>query len=756
VPKGAGAGLVCATLLAMGLGLLAGAVPVQGQTPTRPEVVSISFEGNRTFRDQMLRNAIVTRQTSCTFVVLKPFCWADRDFSLDRAFLTPRIFELDYARVVIFYRQAGFRQVQVDTVIERRTDTRIDVTYRIEEGEPIRVRELGVSGLEGLDSLRLSRSLPVSVGDRLDVTVLRATADTLERRLRNEGFAHAEVFRGLFIPADQPLEAQVTFDVFTGPASRFGPIEVVGNEMVEEGVIRRMLPFREGDPYQRDLLFEAQRNLYNLEIFRHAAIVQDLEHSPDSLVPLEVQVNEGNSHRVRMGVGWTTAECFTTESRWSSRNFRGGARRLVLRGGLSNLGTGQLEDSVCAGAGTGVYGDLNWVLSAEFSQPFVFSPRNRFSASIFAERQALQDVFVREGLGMNVTLTRSVGRATPVSVFYRPQLARLDAAEIFFCTTFLVCDPQDIDVLQSFNRLAPVGIGVSRDRTNRAISPTGGYSAMAEFEYASRLTASNFDYERAVAEVAGFQALPWDAVLAGRIRGGWLNAGQFRGLEARTAGDRSPRIAHPQKRFFAGGANSVRGYAQNQLGPRIVSIEVEELLFPTGDRETAVCTPEAVADLSCDATPLGAGRFVPRPAGGSNLLEGNVELRFPIWSPLLRGAGFVDFGQVWGDGVGNGLSDIVVTPGFGVRYSTPVGPVRFDMAYRPARSERAPVVTSTLRPFDPDRDSPGDRIAGPDGERLEWVRQEDLALLAPRISIVDERGFSWRRIQLHFSIGQAF
>ncbi len=733
-----------------------GVEEVGAQTPTRPEVVELSFEGNESFPDQALRNAIVTRQTSCTFFVLQPFCWAGRDFALDRAFLTPRVFNLDYARVIGFYRGAGFRQVQVDTVIDRRAETRIAVTFRIVEGDPVRVRELSVRGLDELDEERLTRNLPLEVGDRLDLTALRAMEDTLARRLRNEGFAHAEVFRGTFIPADAPLEAEVDFDVFTGPLSRFGPIEVIGNEEVEERVIRRMLPFAEGSRYSRELLFEAQRNLYNLEIFRHAAIAQDLEHDPDSIVPLQVQVNEGNTHRVRTGAGWSTAECFTLESRWSSRNFQGGARRLVLRGRVSNLGTPQLEESICSGAGTGVYGDLNWVLSADFNQPFIFSPRNRFTASAFAERQSLQDVFVREGVGLNLTLTRSVGRTTPVSVFYRPQLARLDAAEVFFCTTFLVCDPQDIDVLQAFNRLAPVGIGFSRDQTNRAISPTGGYSLVAEVEHASPLTASNFDYERLVAEASWFQALPGDIVLATRLRGGLLNAGEFRGLQDRAPGEERPRIAHPQKRFFAGGANSVRGYAQNQLGPRIVSIELEELLFPVGGRDEAVCSPEEVAGLECDATPLGAGRFVPRPAGGSNLLEGNVELRFPIWGSLLRGAAFVDFGQVWGDGVGNGLDDLVWTPGLGVRYSTPVGPVRFDVAYRPARRELAPIVTSTLRPFDPGRDAPDDRIRGPEGAELDWVRLEDLALLGPRIPLEDPSGFSWQRVQLHFSIGQAF
>jgi outer membrane protein assembly factor BamA len=728
---------------------------LEAQTPTRPEVLSLGFDGNERFGDRQLRNAIVTRQTTCRSFAIQPFCWAGAEFAMDRAFLNPRTFRDDYIRLQILYFRSGYREAQVDTTIQRVEDTRVRIHYHIDEGRPIRITDLDLVGVadEGL-TRELLADLPVRVGDPLDLELLDVTRDTLTRRLQNRGYAHADILRNIdIVPAD--YEAAVEYDAYTGPPVRFGEIEIVGNDKVSESVIRRMLPFQAGDPYRQELIFEAQRNIYNLEIFRHASIQQDLDHLPDSIVPLQVSVNEGDTHRVRAGGGWNTAECFTAESRWSSRNFQGGARRLVLRSRLSNLGTHQLEDSMCSGAGTGAYGDVNWVLSADFTQPWIFSPRNSFSASVYAERQSLQDVFVREALGLNLTLTRRLGRGTSVNLFYRPQLARLDAAEVFFCTSFLVCDPQDIDVLQASNRLAPVGAVASRDRTDRAFSPTGGYTALLDVEHASGLTGSDFDYERILAETTLFQSVGGDLVLAGRLRGGTLRAGEFRGLEATVQGDR-PRIAHPQKRFYAGGANSVRGYAQNQLGPRVVSIELDDLLFPVGQRTEGICGPEEVADLSCDAEELGATRFFSRPTGGANLLEGNVELRFPVWSPLLRGAAFVDFGQVWSASDDNSLSDLVLTPGFGLRYSTPIGPIRVDVAYRPPRTERVPVVTTGLRPFDPERDPPGDRIVDPDGEPLDWVRVNELAVLNPRIPLEEDRGFSFRRVQLHISIGQAF
>lgn len=746
-----------ATLL---LGLLLIGLPpsmigeLEAQTPTRPEVTSLRFEGNETFPDRMLRNAIITRESSCRSFVLAPFCWGGAEFAEDRAFLTPRTFRDDYARVQLFYYVRGFRQAQVDTVMDRSAENEVEITYRIDEGRPIRITQLRITGFEGDAREGLAQNLPIAEGEPLDLNRLDFARDTLTQRMRNRGYAHTDVLRNIDIDLVS-YEAQVEFDVFSGPFTRFGEIQIEGNERVSERVIRRMLPFQEGFQYSQASLFEAQRNIYNLDIFRHASIEQDLEHQPDSLVPLRVQVNEGDAHRVRMGGGWNTAECFTAESRWSSRNFQGGARRLVFRGGLSNLGTSQLEESICSGAGSEEFGDLNWVVSADFTQPFVLSPRNTLSVSVFAERQSLQDVFVRQALGLNLTLTRNIGRGTPLSLFYRPQLARLEAAEVFFCTSFLVCDPQEIDILQDFNLLAPVGISFSRDRTNRAFSPTAGYTVLADVEHASAVTGSDFDYERIVAETSQFLGITNEIVVAARIRGGWLGAGRFRGLEATEGGPR-PRIAHPQKRFYAGGANSVRGYAQNQLGPEVLSVEVDELIFAREEGMDPVCGAEAVAELSCDPAGLAQDRFFVRPTGGGNLLEGNVELRFPVFQPHLRGGAFLDFGQVWDSSAGFSFGELVLTPGLGLRYSTPIGPVRVDLAYRPQRSERVRVITSALRAFDPDRDRPGDRIEGPDGERIDWVRLDELALLEPRYLLEDDPGFSWRRLQLHFSIGQAF
>ena len=188
----------------------------------------------------------------------------------------------------------------------------------------------------------------------------------------------------------------------------------------------------------------------------------------------------------------------------------------------------------------------------------------------------------------------------------------------------------------------------------------------------------------------------------------------------------------------------------------MASVRLEDLLFPTLEGVEAACDPEEVLALTCDASPLVAGAFVARPTGGSRHVEGSVELRFPMWGPRISGAAFLDFGQVW-DGGGRFTFDrLVLGPGVGLRYGTPVGPVRIDLAYRGREISRRPVVTSQLRPYEPGRDAQSDRLQGPDGNVIDWVRREDLAPLGPLVAFEEGGGSIWNRLQLHVSIGQAF
>ena len=732
--------------------LLVAQAPLLAQAPS-VEVVGIEFEGNEAFPDDSLARTIVNRETRCrSFSVFGLFC----PFGSQREVLNERELARDVLRLSNFYNIRGFRNVRIDTLIVRLSEDAVELSFQIDEGPPVRIASLTVTGADIFEEFDPSAELPVQVGGFLNAIDLAATRDTLIQRFRNRGYPRADVSRSWRLPAESPYQADVTFEVETGPHSVFGPIVLVGNEELDGDVIRQLLPFEEGQEYSAVRTLEAQRNLFSIEMVQRASIVEAVDPAgvvPDSVVPLQVRITEAEIHDVRFGGGWSTLECGNVEGRWTSRNFYGGARRLQLRGRMSNLAADPLKESVCRQAGTDQFGGLNWLLAAEFSQPLI-QRSVALGFSLFWDRQSVQDVFVREAVGADISLFQAVSGNMSVTFAYRPELTKLEAAAVFFCTSVQVCTPEDIASLREPNWLAPVSVNFVQSKTNNVLNPTRGYQVVLNFEHSSNLTGSNFQYNRVLGEATAYLEVRRGQVLAARVRAGWVSAGTF------TFFGGPADVVHPQKRFFSGGANSVRGFAQNQLGPRVLTVDPSPLLFPVGGTGPVPCTPAEVMDLTCNPNALRDGVFgTPRPTGGDVVLEGGLEYRMAV-GRRVEAAIFADFGRIWTEPGSGKVTALEISPGVGIRYLSPAGPIRVDLGYRFRGTEPLQVVTTQIRPFETG-DDPADKISGIVGdpgqeEAIDYVATEELAVLDPRASYGPTSGFSFSRFQIHLSIGQAF
>jgi outer membrane protein insertion porin family/translocation and assembly module TamA len=719
------------TGLAVSLALLAfpgSALQAQVALPLGPEVRAVDFVGNSSFPSDSLARAIVTTQTRCRSRALFWLCWLG--FAQRRGELLDVEIGRDAARLEIWYQRRGFREVDVEGASTLGPDGRAEVVFTVTEGQAVIADSISYVGADAFAGTDLLDELPIQQGDRWSSLRLDATRDTLVRRLNNRGYPYADVLRQTVFPAGEPYHAHVTFEIEAGTRAVYGDIRVLGIDHLSESTILRTLPFRSGDPYRIGQLVDAQTRLFGLDLVTSASITPDLSSPSDPTVALLVQVQEGDPYRVRAGVGWSRSECLNAESRWTSRNFLGGGRVLQVRGRLANILAQELNDPkaaasalwrrACNQAGEDDYADMTWLGAVDFSQPWIFSTRNRFNASLFVERQSVPDVFVRKAFGLQLAIVRAVGPQTPLTLSYRPELSSLDAAEYLLCTGFLVCTRQDIAVLTSAQRLAPIGLNLTRDLSNSLLNPTRGYRLIVDLEHASGWTGSEFRYDRAVVEGTWYSGLFGPAVLATRIRGGWVGSGGEEGTRD---------IIPPQKRYYAGGANSVRGFAQGRLGPRVLVAATEALV----DSLSGPCTVPEVIDLTCDATGI---RLDSRPTGGTRVLEGNAEIRIALGTDL-EAVTFMDFGQVWADGQRVELDALEFTPGVGLRYLSPVGPLRVDLGYTFQADERLSVVTTRI-----------EASAQPPG----YVKTRDLAVLDPRVSFRSTES----RFQLQISIGQAF
>jgi hypothetical protein len=176
------------------------------------------------------------------------------------------------------------------------------------------------------------------------------------------------------------------------------------------------------------------------------------------------------------------------------------------------------------------------------------------------------------------------------------------------------------------------------------------------------------------------------------------------------------------------------------LGPRVLTIsekKLREAHLRTATDSIPAC-PELTPIQQCDPNfaAFQDRDFEPRPLGGNSVYEASAELRFPVWEQL-SGAVFVDMGFVSQktDPTLPG-SKSAITPGFGARYKSPVGPIRVDLGVNPAKREDLPVITETVV----------------DGERR-LVRLEQR-----RAYSIARSGLSGilDRLVLHLSIGEAF
>ncbi len=749
-----------ATLLGLA-STLALAAPLQGQVTARdtlPIVRRIEIEGNTAFSDERIKEAIATRESGCRSVFLSPFCWIGIGVFHRRVQLSPRELRTDVARIRIFYFRRGYRQAQVDTSLVR-SDGEVDVIFKIDEGVPIVVRSVEVSGLEELPNPNaVLASLPLRIDSTFSEVRLSAAREQIERRLRNRGYARAAVVFDARVPSEDSLGAYVTVEVIPGAPYRFGEIEVEGASELEPRHVRRLLSFRSGDRYSEAEIVRSQRALYSMALFDYVNIVAT-PSVIDSTVNVRVQVNEADMRSLQFGSGVSTTECVELEAGWTHRNFLGGTRRFALSGGLSNILTSELAQRFpCQQAGEEVTADervsrafnrINWRVRADFSQPWFLGTRNTLQLGVFSERQSLPPVYARLSYGGDVRIGRELSPGTALFTTFRAGQDSLleGSADFLFCANFGVCNPADIETLSETRWLNWVSFGIARNQADAVLNPTRGYRLTLEGEHASkRFTGSDWAYYRAQGEFSWYQRLGGGRVLALRLRGGLVRP-TGSGIEGVAPDPASGAVSHPLKRQYAGGAYTVRGYGQNLLGPKV-------LLLSTSNEDQIMaklpgCDLSEVANNAwpCDPSATGqkvsAGDFTPRPIGGENSVVANLELRVPLGSDRWSGVTFVDVGRVWTDGLLGAAEDFQWSPGIGVRYRSPVGPIRVDIGYNTSGSERLPVVVALRQDGDTEIVQlirPGSELENPDPTYFDYEPLNDF----------------FSRLQLHFSIGQAF
>jgi outer membrane protein insertion porin family len=664
-------------------------------------VDQLVFRNTEPFRSDTLRAITESEATRCELVpLIFPFCVPGTRLGLRVRTLDLEAVGRDVARLTALYRQSGYFGTVVFPDVEPLApgEEPVRLTFHIDRGPPIIVDTVIVEGTEPVaDPDSLARGLRLQPGDRFELPQFLAASDEIAALLRERGHAYAEVLRSYDVDVERQ-RATARLSAVPGPQVTVDAVVYQGLDALDERTVRRQLMVQEGDLLRLRRLRESQRNLYELELIQFASVAVapdtlQLDPADESTATLLVQITEADEHLVEAIVGFGTQDCIRTGAQWVDRSFIRGARRLTLSGSVSRIASG-----LCEPRDTLFERQVDYRFSGELVQPFFVTPRNRLAFSAVAERQTQPGLYRRTAQSGRLSLAHRIGAREAASAAVEVEYRETQAVPALYCFAFAVCTPEDIAALGEPRWRNALGANWYRDRGNRPVSPSRGYALRASTIWSSRFLASDYDFVRASGDVSIYRPLRPRWVFASHLRmGSFLTRGGFERED----------FVPPEERFFAGGANSVRGYPRNQLGPGVWLYE-------------GAGVPDTISgDLPVSFFPT----------GGISVAVASAEVRFPApWFRERVGmATFVDAGMIGLEPLWRAREPWHVTPGAGIRVETPVGPARIDLAYNPNPRPRGPLLVA-------------------DAGGLRRIAED----FRP-----DPPGF-WRRLQLHVAVGQAF
>lgn len=704
----------CASATAGAAGSFPQLSPYQGR-----EIEAVHFLSPAPFTRDTLLRLVQTQATHCSLLGL-PICIPGTGIGKQEHTVDMGTLASDVVRLAVFYRQNGYFGTEVRPGVQPKGG-KVEVTFAIMRGDAVALDSLAVNGTSGiLNGDSLARTLPLKPGGRFDLTEFMASADTVESAVRARGYAYAEVLRNYTVDTLQD-RATASLDVVPGPQVRVDSIIVVGAPHLGRKAVLRQLEFKPGDLLRPRTLLESQRNLYSLDIVQFATVAvapdsMQISPSDSTRATVEVRIAEAPLHVVEGAIGYGSIECFRAHASWATRSLAGGGRRLALQAQVSKIGLGApttsqaIATSICKAYGDDPFrNQLDYHVSADLTQPYFLAVHNQLVMSVFGDRTSEPGLFQRTANGGRLSVLRSFHTQDVLSLGVDVERGQTTASPAIFCLALLVCQPSEIAQLSRFRWRNSFGLSFVRDRSNDPLNPTRGYRLRSGITWATKALASDTRFVRWTGEASIYHALQPKWILAA-----YLRLGTFLGSASVTSEFGSTGFLPPEERFFAGGATSVRGYDRNALGP--------------GVYVSRVASVDSAGNLI--AAPDSGVQFVP--VGGTSVAVASTELRVPspILSDYLRLAMFVDAGAVGTQELWNlGPSSWRVTPGFGFRVATPVGPVRLDIAYNPYGTPDGPLFVT-------------DQATG--------------ALIRVRAHYHQSRASFFSHLKIHVAVGQPF
>ena len=581
----------------------------------KSKVRQINIIGNEHFSDGKLRGEMVTKTARTT-----------RIFSSSTSYDPDRM-AFDQQKLRQFYLTEGYADFRVVSAVAELTPDKRDfiITYVVEEGQRYKFGDVKVeSQLRDFDGEQLVKALPMKPGDWYNAKLVEDTIERLNETAGTFGYAFADV-RPDYSRNKDALTMGVTFTIAEAPRVYVERVDVNGNTLTQDKVIRREFRLAEGDAFNSLQVKRTTNRIKSLGYFQEKFEVEQKPGSAPDRIVLEANVEEKPTGELQLSAGFSSIESFIFQASVQQRNFRG-------RGQTAGISASYSRYSKSA--------------ELSFTEPYLFDRNVSLGVDLYRRdynsfnfvnderdttyQQATTGIQIRAGVPLTEYLT-GVARYT-----FNYDDVSLDKSR--FYTDRVIPGVQQCDPLLAGrylcdalgNRTSSIlGLSLIYDTLDNRMRPTRGFTASISGDFAG--LGGSVRYGRLTGKAAKYFPLGGGFVFSVSGEGGLIKALENRGSAADGIDD-----VRLTDRFFLG-EPQMRGFDIRGIGPRVIR---KYYVDADGDPNTPDVPSTKRSDWTDDAI------------GGKYYYQARAELEIPLGSGArelgLRPSIFVDAGAVWG------------------------------------------------------------------------------------------------------------
>jgi outer membrane protein assembly complex protein YaeT len=554
--------------------------------------------------------------------------------------------DLSVTAIQGIYQSEGFANVQVKSQPNEIGPGLVKPVIVIAEGPRTLVGTVSVEGNRAFATPALLAHVESKPGAVFYAPRVRADRDAILQVYLDSGYQSAQVNEETAASADG-RRADLHFKVVEGPQAIVDHILIVGNARTKTSVIQRELQFAPGKPLGVADVLESRRRLSALGLFRRVDITE-LAHGSATHRDVLITVEEALQTTIGYGGGGQldrrlrptgpnnqAQEAYEFAPRGffeiSRRNLGGRNRTASLYTRISLRPNDQVGD-------TSLFGFSEYRVVGTYIARQVLPGGGDFTSTAAVE-QGVRSSFNFTRKGVNADFTRQLSPRVRTSVRYA-----LSTTHVFDQNFDPGLDPITFDRVFGQVRLSTFSGAVARDTRDDLLEPQRGTLLSVDASFAAKAIGSEAGYLKSLAEAFVYRNLgrPY-LVWASGVRLGAANA--FERTVDTPEGPTVIRELPASERFFAGGDTTIRGYATDTVG-----------------------APNTIASTGF-------------PAGGNAMIILNTEVRVPVYHGF-GAVAFIDGGNVFLHTTEMSLAQLRGSVGFGLRYRSPVGPIRLDLGFK--------------------------------------------------------------------------